>query len=245
MTNYFRIRVPQGDGLYQYHVEFNPPVESPKVRRALLYQESAKLGEAYIFDGMSDLKTLVEIEPHNTILSATRSFDNAVISIQLNNVGKAGFGTFEMIRFYNTQMRRNMIHLGMQQIGRNYYEKTPLGEVNYFGGVQVLQGFQTAINRHDAGLLLMVDNNCKFMRKQTALDALVELRSKSGPNFIAIARRELSGSIVMTKYNNKTYKVDDIDFHKNAGATFMRGDQEVSYADYYREQYNIEIRDLR
>lgn len=214
-----------------------------RVRRALLYSQAERLGRAYIFDGMSNLKSLDEIEPVNTILSATRAFDNAVIAITLTASGTASFGDFEMLRFYNTQMRRNLIHLGMQQIGRNYFERTPIGRVNYFGGVEVFMGVQTAVNNHDAGLLLMIDNMCKFTRLQNVRDVLMQLCSRFKNNFQSVARRDLPGSIVMTKYNNKTYKIDDLDFSKKPRTTFTKGDREVSYIDYYREQYEINIRD--
>ena len=50
------------------------------------------------------------------------------------------------------------------------------------------------------------------------------------------------GAIVLTTYNNKTYRIDDVDFNANAQSTFKRRDQEISYMDYYRERYNITIR---
>lgn len=232
--------------MYQYNVEFSPQVDNIRVRRALVYSEAGKLGRAYIFDGMSDLKTLDEVEPHNQTLSAVRATDNAVITMQLSHVGNVGYGSFEMLRFYNTQMRRNLLHLGMQQIGRNYFDRRPLGEVrNFYGGIEVLQGVQTAINNHDGGLLLMVDNNCKFMRKQNARDVLLQLNRDARSNFPILAKKELVGSIVMSKTNNKTYKIDDINFGANPTNTFTRGNEEISYIDYYKQQYGKEIRDER
>lgn len=242
LTNYFRVRVPD-TSLYQYDVKFDPAVESVPVRKALLYSESHKLGGAYIFDGMSDLKALHEIPPSNTFLSAVRQHDNMVIAITINFVGKVSFASPEMMRFYNTQMRRNLSHLGMQQIGRFFFETKPIGQVNYFGGVEIYQGIQTAINMHDGGLLLMMDNMCKFMRTQKAKDILLQIVRKGG-DFKSAARKQLPGTIVMTKYNNKTYKIDDIDFSKNPMCTFNRGDGEVSYADYYHSQYGITITDM-
>lgn len=49
----------------------------------------------------------------------------------------------------------------------------------------------------------------------------------------------------MTRYNNKTYRVDDIDFNTCASDTFRQHDIEMPYTDYYKKQYNITIQDLK
>lgn len=54
----------------------------------------------------------------------------------------------------------------------------------------------------------------------------------------------LLGKVVITRYNNKTYRIDDICFDQSPKDTFKHGDKEISYADYYKQQYNIEIKDM-
>lgn len=51
--------------------------------------------------------------------------------------------------------------------------------------------------------------------------------------------------MVITRYNNKTYRIDDIAYDKNPSNTFEHGGVATSYIDYYKKQYNIEIRDLK
>ena len=46
------------------------------------------------------------------------------------------------------------------------------------------------------------------------------------------------------RYNNKTYRVDDIDFIQSPSSTFIDySGREKSFKDYYKEQYNLEIKD--
>ena len=47
----------------------------------------------------------------------------------------------------------------------------------------------------------------------------------------------------MTGYNNRTYRIDDVDFDQNASSTFhlRKEDRHISYVDYYRERYQITI----
>lgn len=55
---------------------------------------------------------------------------------------------------------------------------------------------------------------------------------------------ELLGKIVMTGYNNKTYRIDDVDFDKNAQSKFYlrKEDREITYEEYYRTRYQQRIR---
>lgn len=45
----------------------------------------------------------------------------------------------------------------------------------------------------------------------------------------------------MTKYNQKTYKVDRIDFNQSPETTFDKSGTQVSYKEYYKTRYNEDI----
>ncbi len=47
----------------------------------------------------------------------------------------------------------------------------------------------------------------------------------------------------MTGYNNKTYRIDDVDFTKDASSTFhlRKEDRDISYVNYYKERYQQTI----
>ena len=48
----------------------------------------------------------------------------------------------------------------------------------------------------------------------------------------------------MSRYNNKTYRVDDIDWEKNPQSTFSTRSGEVSFVQYYENAYNKKIADM-
>ncbi len=51
-------------------------------------------------------------------------------------------------------------------------------------------------------------------------------------------------SVTTYRYNNKTYKIDDIDFNSSPKDTFVNEKGEtISFIDYYRNQYGITITD--
>ena len=62
--------------------------------------------------------------------------------------------------------------------------------------------------------------------------------------FQNLVKTELEGKIVMTHYNNRTYRIDDVDFSMNPKSTFHlhKEDREISYLEYYRTRYNVQIR---
>lgn len=49
----------------------------------------------------------------------------------------------------------------------------------------------------------------------------------------------------MTRYNNQSYRIDDIDFTKTPSDTFKQGDVDVTIADYYLKNYQLQIKDMK
>lgn len=52
-------------------------------------------------------------------------------------------------------------------------------------------------------------------------------------------------NICLNRYNNKTYRIDDIAWDQNPTNTFQTKTGEISYVQYYKSQYNIDIKDLK
>ncbi len=57
-------------------------------------------------------------------------------------------------------------------------------------------------------------------------------------------RKQLVGATVMTSYNKRTYKVDEIDFNMSPRNTFSVQEVETSYVDYYKTKYDAKITDF-
>jgi aubergine len=83
------------------------------------------------------------------------------------------------------------------------------------------------------------------MRQETIYEILRNCRQDDPSNWQDNFKREIIGSIVLTDYNNHTYKVDDVNFDSSPSSTFMQKGVEVSYADYYKAKYNVDIRDRK
>lgn len=104
----------------------------------------------------------------------------------------------------------------------------------------------------------------KVLRRDTALDVMnriqrggrdIEVILIPSSRYCSLAlvslkllqanvRAALLGAVVMTRYNNKTYRIDDIDFNKNPLSTFhlRKEDRDISYMEYYSTRYQAIIR---
>lgn len=55
--------------------------------------------------------------------------------------------------------------------------------------------------------------------------------------------REIIGTSVLTRYNNRTYRIDDIAWDKTPKFVFSKSGENITLIDYYKIQWNIEIED--
>merc|ERR1719436_648446 len=73
---------------------------------------------------------------------------------------------------------------------------------------------------------------------------LNNLAKTKKPTLKEEAEKALLGQSVVTKYNNKNYKIDAIDFSDSPKGTFVKSDgTEMDYMTYYKRQYGITIKE--
>jgi aubergine-like protein len=84
------------------------------------------------------------------------------------------------------------------------------------------------------------------LRNDTLYDILRKFSSEQrGQDFKGLFEREVLGSIVITRYNNNNYRIDDINWDLTPASTFKdRKGNDKSFVDYYFEKYQIKIRDV-
>ncbi|XP_037537105.1 piwi-like protein 1 [Nematolebias whitei] len=240
-ANFIRILSRPQWVLYQYHVDFKPPMESRRLRSALLFHHEEVLGPARSFDGAL-LFLPQRLHSKETVLhSETRNGEKVQITVTLTN--ELPPTSPVCIQFYNIMFRRILRILNMQQIGRNYYNPNdPLNISQH--KLTIWPGYTTTILRYESSIMMCTDVSHKVLRSETVLDFMVNLRQQCGSQrYPEICTKELIGLIVLTKYNNKTYRIDDIAWDHTPTNTFKRGDAEISFKSYYKTQYGLDITD--
>uniref|UniRef100_A0AAR2IN77 Piwi-like protein 1 n=1 Tax=Pygocentrus nattereri TaxID=42514 RepID=A0AAR2IN77_PYGNA len=239
-ANFMRLLSRPQWALYQYHVDFKPPMESRRLRSALLFQHDETLGKARTFDGAL---LFLPHRLHNTtvLCSETRQGERVQITVTLTN--ELPPSSPVCLQFYNIIFRRILRMLNMQQIGRHYYNPDdPLNIPQH--RLTIWPGFVTNILQYESSIMLCTDVSHKVLRSETVLDFMSTLKQHCGDQrFPDACTKELVGLIVLTKYNNKTYRIDEIAWDHTPNNTFKRGDTMISFKDYYKTQYGLEITD--
>lgn len=72
------------------------------------------------------------------------------------------------------------------------------------------------------------------MRDETVLQILSQLQQENR-DFRTKAEQTLLGLTVLTAYNNKTYRIDDIKWDKSPESTFEKDGQQISFSDYFAQ----------
>jgi aubergine-like protein len=229
------------DHVFQYVVTYNPPVESKNMRYAMLNEHKDLIGNTRAFDG-SILFLPIKVTDTTVTRSSKRATDGVMVKISITLTNMLLYE--ECIQLFNIIIRRVLRTLDMQQVGRHYFDKHhPISVPQH--KMELWPGYVTSIHEFDGGLLLLLDISHKLLRTDTALDFFAELYANHRNTFRDEATRQLVGSIVMTRYNNKTYRVDDICWDKNPQSTFTdHTGRSISFIEYYKTAYGINIKDI-
>ncbi|TMW49547.1 hypothetical protein DOY81_005376 [Sarcophaga bullata] len=238
-TNYFRLITTPTWRLYQYHVSFSPPIELRRLKGGILSEHRSKLG-GYLYDG-SKLFTTVKLPEDQTVLhTKSRQGENYVITIKY--VGLISMTEWQSLQILNLILRRSMEGLKLQLVGRNFYD--PIAKIDIREHhMQLWPGYQTSIRQHEKNILLCAEIAHKVMRTETVYDIFKRCFDRSSGDFKEDFKRNVIGLTVLTDYNNKTYRINDIDFQKTPKETFNMKGENISFLDYYYKRYNLRIKD--
>nr|NP_001107667.1 seali [Strongylocentrotus purpuratus]ABY58155.1 seali [Strongylocentrotus purpuratus] len=239
-SNYIRIKC-VNKAVWQYAVSFDPPIESKKIRLRMVFDHSDVIGKVRAFDGA------VLFLPHKlpqkvTLFESVRLFDQETITIKII-LGKE-INPQECTQIYNIIFRKVMKILQMKQVGRHFYNPTTPSIVPQHK-LEIWPGYITAISQYEGGLMLHADVSHKVLCNESVLESMQAIYQRI-PNNIRFREecvRQIVGTVVLTRYNNKTYRVDDIDWDSNPQTTFKSRDEEISFIDYYKKSYSLEISD--
>ncbi|XP_062594439.1 piwi-like protein 1 [Saccostrea cucullata] len=237
--NYIRI-MHEDARVYQYHVSFSPSIDSKNMRFKLVNNVRDVIGFTKAFDGFI-LYLPHRLPNEETVLQSKRPTDGVDITITIRLTKM--IMPVQCVPLYNIIFRRIMNILEMVQVGRYYYNpKTPSVVPQH--RLEVWPGYITSVCENEDGLMLLVDASHRVLRTETVLQLMKTTVQKNPNGFQDECTRSLVGTIVLTRYNNKTYRIDDILWSKTPLHTFKTSQgSELSFVDYYRNAYHKEITD--
>ncbi|XP_069773595.1 piwi-like protein 2 isoform X2 [Narcine bancroftii] len=229
--------------VYQYHVTFSPDVECRNIRFGMLKEHQTVTGRVIAFDG-AILYLPVKL-PEVINLKSQRRTDGTEVDIKIQMTKVLQPNSNLCIPYYNVIFRRVLRILDLKLIGRNFYDPTNAHFLPQYR-LQIWPGYSARIRRTDGGLMLMVDLSHKVIRNESVIDVMQAIYQKNSENFQDDCMKQLVGSTIMTKYNNRTYRIDDIDWDKDPTSSFQMTDgKDVTFCEYYSKTYGISIQDLK
>lgn len=130
-----------------------------------------------------------------------------------------------------------MRKMGFSLIGRNYY--SPINKIKFEDYLlEVWKGFSTSVVSTESGTMLLADTSSKVVRSETVLDRIKYHRYDKDR-----CLDEIINSIVLTRYNNKTYRISNISWSSGVNDKM---DGTTTFLQYYQRNYpNHKITDYR
>ena len=135
---------------------------------------------------------------------------------------------------------------------RSFYDYSD--EQNFgINGNKIWHGYATAVNITESGLFLRINDKNRLITGKTVLDKMKEFEQKHKNIRVQECIREISeyfvGKTVIAGYGNyRAYKIGEISFDRNVKNTSFEIEKEgkkqpVTIKEYYKQQYNINIKD--
>ncbi|XP_015025392.2 protein argonaute-3 isoform X3 [Drosophila virilis] len=236
--NYIGVKSDPKKGVYLYEVRFNPPVDSIHLRMKYLNEHKNRFGGAKTFDG-SILYLPILLERELTTF-VSKNVENKDIEIRL--LFKKKESLKNCIQLYNILFDRVMKSLNYVKFDRKHFDPSR-PKVIPMAKLEVWPGYVIAVDEYDGGLMLCCDVSHRLLCQKTVLDMLIEIYQHNKINYQDIAKKYLVGSIVLTRYNNRMYRIDDICFSQNPHSEFETRTGSQSYVEYYKNHHNIYIKD--
>merc|ERR1719244_843984 len=237
-SNYFALIAKPNWRLLQYRVDMKPDIDHTGVRKGLVGTHRSVLPK-YMFDG-TVMFTTTRLTPDDKpiVLTSKRESDGTMVEIIIKLVAEVQPTDYHYMQFFNIVLRQAMEKMQLELIRRNYFDPNAAVLLNQHN-LEIWPGYVTSIRQHEEQILLCCELSCKVLRTDTVLDQIEEIhkRTSGGPNFKPSVEKALLGAIVITRYNNSTYRIDEIAWDKHPTDEFEgRNKEKMSYLKYYTEK---------
>jgi len=237
LSNYFPLKKECNWCLYTHSVTFSTDIDSIGMRRRILRGSKEEIG-SFIYDGT----TLYSSKQLSMQVKGNDKLTNQEIIATIKFVGRLIPGEPMYMQFYNIMLRKCLFGMKLEQLGRNFYHPDK-GIRFQQHQLELWPGYITAIGPHEKDTLLCVEVTHKVIRTETLLSVIKKMQATPG-DYRKNVSEAVMGGIVLTSYNNKTYRIDDVDWTKNPMSTFEKNHCEVTFVDYFDKRYGVKITDF-
>lgn len=230
-----------GRGVYEFEVKFEPDVDSKSARGKLLNTALAGSSKAKTFDGKTLYLPEKIIETRKEFV-IEHPFNKEYITVTITYKRQKQMD--KCLHLYNVLFKRIMYILEFKRVGRQFFNNRDPCKIPQHK-LEIWPGYCVSVNEYAGGIMLCLDVQHKVLRTQTALEVMREIAERNQQRAKQLIEKEFMGTVVLTKYNNKTYVVHDIVWECSPKSHFKtKYGGEITFAEYYERQYNLQIRDM-
>ena len=214
-TNYLGFKKKAETCLYKYRVDFNCNSQEELdtwIKKQAFERLRAQI-DNFLFDGsICYLPSRIKQTTYNSSYEVGKGGGVNRVEIQLRLVNELHPTDNDYVHFYNLIKQEAIEGLGLKQIKRDFFDpqnviKKPEWQVD------IWPGYITTIRQHEYELLLGCQITHKILRTDSALGTIRQVKEKVyGQNQAYAIKKALVGNIIISTYNNKTYRIDDVDF---------------------------------
>lgn len=241
-TNYFKVGRKENESIFHYRVDFNPVVESSRTMSSLVFNLKPVIG-GYLFDG-TQLFTRHKLRSEEIEYPTKDTTTGQNYIIRLRKVGNIDGATEMAFMIYNLINRKAMNGLKLTLIGRNYFDAQAKISIQQYG-IDLYPGYVTSIRQHEQDVLMCAELTHRVMRTDTCY-TMFRTCFNHGGNWRDHYKRMVLGTVVMANYGkNNTYTINDVEFNTTPESSFETSNGMITFLQYFKERYNIIIRDPR
>merc|ERR1712032_1730171 len=154
--------------------------------------------------------------------------------------GKNNQGNYQAYNLLCHQVLENLTHT---HLGRHHFQPHSAVRIPQHH-LEIWPGFFTSVRNTMAGITLCLDVAHKVIRTDSVLGMINDCLQK--PHGRALVNELLEGQVVLTRYNNKTYRVDHVVWDMSPLSSFeQRRGEKMTFVQYYQSMYSLTIRDHR
>lgn len=237
-TNFFPFsKRNREETIHKYSIRFEPeiPAQMSRLRERIFRKALAATTWSAKFVFSNTLLFSFHLMSEETIRV---TYDETPYELTITYVGLSE-SQLESLAFYNKFFNSVQGKLNLFMIGRKFFSMDNCIELPH-KRIKILCGYSTSVQSLQGGCYVNIDLAHRCLSTVSILEQIEEMRH--GPDFVTRVKAMLIGNSVITKYNNKLYKVDDIDFEARPDSNFTTSKGEtLTFHEYFTKRWHCQL----
>ena len=245
VTNYypFTSTIVGREVICKYSVAFEPVVadSSNNVKKKIIASckndlEAIFKINLYFANSLFSREKIIETKSVQTL------YDNLNYKITFNFLTEVQTYDLEHMHFMKVLLNNLLQKAKFQRIGQKFYDPNRAKAIEG-RQLKIWPGFSATVFGSVTSSFVKLDTSSRMANTSSVL-VFIQSLNVSGETKNDYILKELKGKTIYTFYNNKTYKIEGVDFSRSPKDTFLMKNEVITLAKYYEKHYSKKIQDM-